>query len=1235
MICSPCRALRLVALGFTFALIAPAAMSAQQGVAYPTRHEIIKGTVSDAAGKPVPNADVTATRAPDRLFRQSKTDTSGAFIIDWPDGTGDYLVHVAAVGFGPFRQRVTTVGDSIFIVDAKLTSTNAVQTLAPVVSTAARARPTRDAAPLGDPGATEQTTSGMNGVVPPSLAGDLSAIASTMPGVLATAQGPSVLGLPSSQNSTTLNGMAFAGGDMPRDANTRVRVSGSQYDPARGWFSGANTNVELGPGNIFSNRRTRLTLDAPPLQYSDPLSSRLGQRFTNTQLSLGGDGELIPDAWYYNYGLQGGRRSADPASLFNASDDLLRLAGVAPDSVARLRELTNRAGIPIAGPGTPGAATTESFSALGRFDHKPYDAVSLGAAKSTWGVTGYGRFARAGRLNASPTTASANEGETLQQIAMAQVDYSRYFGPDYLAFFRTGLTGSRNRSIPYVLLPSARVLVQSDLENGESPIAPLAFGGGSNFGGDLRQRTWETSADVQFFAAGSPRHRIKLHADVRLDSYEHEMAANTLGTFGYASLAELEANAPSFFTRALQSPPRAGGEWNAFLAASDVFRASQTLQFLFGLRLEGNAFTSAPAYNPVIDDLYGARTDAAPRSMHVSPRVGFTWNRSGQIRNAVIGNPVGTFGFGAPGVLRGGFGEFRSITPASLLSLASVATGLPSGLSRVSCIGAAVPAPDWRAYGSSEGSAAIPTMCADGSAGSFNDTAPAVHVVAPEYGPPRSWRGNLAWASVWKSLNYTVEGTYSLNLDQPGATDLNFAGAPKFMLAGEQRTMYVPPDAIVPSSGLLATSGSRRSTQFGRVTQNRGDGRSESRQITVTARPDLFGAFGRNVFFLTGYTLSSVRSRQRGFDATTFGDPRVQSWARADLDARHQFVMQAGNAFGPVTATLTGRAQSGLPFTPTVSNDVNGDGFANDRAFIADPAMTGDPLVRSGIESLIATSEPGVRDCLVRQLGRAAGAASCEGPWSATLNGQLSIAGNGRFLTRRATINLGLVNILGGVDQLVHGPANRRGWGETPLVDPVLLSVTGFNPGAGAFDYAVNPRFGTTRAIAGTARAPFQLTVDVSFDIGRRLEAQQIDRWLAPGRTKRGLRATPAELKRRFERNVPDMYRLILQQSDSLLLSRSQVEALQRAQAEYKARIDGIWIELATRLAGLPEEFDSRDAAKRLDSSIDRAWTMTRDDLQGTLKVILTPVQLALIPGPVKGLIESTGPVRIRIFISG
>jgi carboxypeptidase family protein len=1234
------RALRcsVIALGV---LVASSA-SAQQTVPVPTRHEIVRGTVTRADGAPVAGADVIATRAPDRVYKSTKSDSAGHYFIDWPDGTGDYLVHVAAIGFDAFRKRVTSTGDTVLVVDAKLTSQNAVQALAPVVTTAARSKPTRDQLPLGDPGTSEQTTSGMNGTLPPGLAGDLSAIAGTMPGVLTTPQGPSVLGLSSSQNSTTLNGMSFVGADIPRDANTRVRVASTAYDPARGWFSGANTNVELGPGGIFSSERSHVTLDAPALQYTDPTAAKIGQRYTNGQVSIGGDGELIPDAWYYNYGLQGGRRSADPVSLFTAGSDLLRQAGVASDSVQRLGALMRTAGIPQSAGGIGGAATTDNLSFIGRLDHKPYDALSFGAAKSTWGVSGYAKWSDAARLTATPVSTLGHEGKATQAIGMAQADYSTYFGNDYLAFVRSGLTYGRNRSAAYLALPDARVLVQSDpspgsgqvLGSGDGGVASLSFGGASGFGNDVTQKTWESTADVQFFAEGTPRHRVKLNGDVRLDLFAQDIAANRLGTFGYNSLAEVAANTPSSFSRTLNNPARSGGEWNAFLAASDLFRLSPSWQFMYGARVEGNEFTAAPAYNPQVDQSFGVRTDATPNSMHVSPRVGFTYNRSGQIRNAQIGNGVGLFSFGAPGVLRGGFGEFRSLTPPPLLSGPMAATGLANSLTRVSCIGSAVPTPDWNAFLLS--SSSIPVACASSGAGNLSDIAPTIQLIDPRYGPPRSWRGNLSWYSSWHDLNYTLGGLYSLNLNQPALTDLNFAGAPRFTLADESRPVYVAPSDIVAGSGLVASSGSRSLSQFGHVMENRGDGKSVSKQATLTISPDLTtGSFGRSAFFLVGYTLSSVQALARGFDGTTFGDPRQQAWMRGDLDARHQFIVQAANAFGPVRATLIGHLQSGLPFTPIVGSDINGDGLANDRAFVPDPSSVADTAEQRGLRALLASAQSSVSRCLSRQLGTAARANGCEGPWSASMNAQVSIAGDDRFMSRRVTINFGLVNVLGGIDQLVHGSAGLRGWGAMPMPDPVLFTVTGFDAAANRFRYAVNPRFGDTRPAATTIRAPFQLTLDVSIDIGRSLESQQVARFLAPGRTRRGDRATPGELKRRFERNIPDLYRFILQQSDSLLLTREQVDALTRAAADYKARMDTLWLDLSTYLAALPTQFDSRDAAKRLDSAVDRGWTMTRDNLQVNLKAILSPVQMTLLPGVVKGLVESSGPVRIRLFISG
>src|SRR5205809_689389 len=97
----------------------------------------------------------------------------------------------------------------------------------------------------------------------------------------------------------------------------------------------------------------------------------------------------------------------------------------------------------------------------------------------------------------------------------------------------------------------------------------------------------------------------------------------------------------------------------------------------------------------------------------------------------------------------------------------------------------------------------VPALASPGiAAPSF---APGVQMVDKSYSPPRSWRGNLFWGSAWKSFNYTVEGTLSLNLDQPGTEDLNFSGTPRFSLAGENRPMFVQPSDIVGASGLVAS----------------------------------------------------------------------------------------------------------------------------------------------------------------------------------------------------------------------------------------------------------------------------------------------------------------------------------------------------------------------------------------------------------------------------------------------
>lgn len=1214
--------MRIVSL-LAFALLAwlPAALAAQ---AHP---ETVRGRVVGDSGKAVPQASVIVTRAPDRETRTTQTDTAGNFSITFPEGTGDYLVHVNALGWSPFRRRVTRTGtEDVLAVDVKLTP-RPVE-LAGVTISGRRERPTRNTPLSTETGASEQVFDGVNGALSPEQMGDLAAMAATLPGAVAGPGGVSVLGLDPGQNNTTLNGMSFSGADIPRDARTWTRFASSTYDPARGGFSGAQTSVDLSPGNTFSFRRSHLTLDAPRLQYTDPVSEQLGGQFTNLQLSVGGDGMLVPNKYFYNVAAQGSRRTTRTLSLADASAEVLRLSGVSPDSAGRLLGLLSTAGIPVRTDAVPRSRTTDNVSLIGRIDRTPF-------GNRAWGVVGYAKLSRAEGGSSAATATPAHGGSTTSGMASLQGNYSFYHRKNTLNETRSAFSYNVDRADPYLLLPEGRVSVSSSFGDGTGGISSLAFGGNAAMQSDRRSWTWETTNTTQWYDLGN-QHRVKVYGQSRLDGYTLSRAGNRFGTFSYASLADLAANRPASFSRTLSSPSASGGEWSGAFAVGDLWKKTPTLQILYGARLEGNVFTSAPPFNPAVEQAFGARTDHAPNTVHVSPRLGFTWVYSGA-RNQGGGysvGPLGTRVIGPKGYLRGGIGEFRGLLSPSLLAPAQLNTGLAGGTRRIQCIGAAVPTPEWGAYLADPD--AVPENCVGGAVSPvFSDVAPAVQLFGQGYTAPRSWRANLAWSSQWKKLGWAVEGIYSLNRSQPGVFDLNFADQPKFTLPAEGgRPVYVSPGSIVPGTGTLSPVEARRTGTFGHVMENRSDLRSDSRQLTVRATPDL--PFGRYMLSLA-YTLSDSREQRRGFDGATFGSPRAAEWAPSAQDARHQFLLQAGWSHRYLNVSLMARLSSGTPFTPLVGGDVNGDGLFNDRAFVFDPGAVRDPALAAGMRSLLDDAPGWARECLERQVGEAAERGGCRGPWTQSLNVRVGLSNALLRAGRRLNVALNLSNPLGGIDQLFNGGGQLRGWGTPALPDPVLYRVRGFDPAAREFRYEVNPRFGDTRPTRTAVRAPFRLTLDVSLDWGKSLPLQQVERWLRPGRAGHpGTRLSADSLKKLYARNVPDLYRGILQESDSLMLTREQVDTLRAAQKRYLARMDSVWTVLAQHMAGLPDRFDTPAELKYQEDTIDRAWGLSRDEAR-TLKNVLSPLQMKMLPWPASMLadMKPEEKVQVRVFMSG
>jgi hypothetical protein len=1181
------------------------------------RTELIRGTVTTDSGIVVAGASVTATRAPDRQIFRTTSDVTGRYVLVIAEGSGDYLLHVAAPGRQAFRRRITRppgpTSDSTYVVDVRLASL--VQQLAAVRVEAKKPKPSRQRDPGIETGASEFLPDAFLGQLPPGLVGDLAATALTLPNTVALGSGFSVLGLGPEQNSFTLGGMSFPGSAIPRDAPVQVRVATSTYDPARGWFSGGNVNVDATPGGLYSSLRWHATVDAPALQYADPVSVQLGQRFTNVDLSIGGGGPLTEtDRYFYSFGAQGGRRIGEIASITNADPALLRRAGVVSDSVSRFLTILDAAGIPIGEGDTRTSVVTDRASMLVRLDRAPYDWNSLSPSRTTQALTLFGSWTRSEPVALLPTGTPNHGAHDETGALQVQGLYSHYFSNDYLAEARTSVSGFLRRSRPLLGIPEGSVPVASIFPDGSAGLTTLTFGGNDARQHDSRGTSWETIAEMQLYPRWRTAHRVKITADARLDDSRENSAPDALGRFTFGSLADLSANAATSFSRTVFAPPRRGREWNAFVAIGDLWKVTPTFQLLYGARIEGNYSIDVPAYNFVVDTAFGVRTDAMPDRWHVSPRLGFTWVRGGAANNGAIAfNPMGRFSLGPTSYIRGGIGEFRNILSADLLSDARATTGLPGGVETLRCVGSATPVPDWAGYA---GGAALPTAC---NSGPFTapqaDDAPRIALFDRSYAPSRSWRANLSYASQLARLTYSIEGIYSLNLDQRQLMDLNVPTSARFYAAGEHRPVFVPVTTIVPTTGMISMAGARRNASFGPVILNRSDGRSLSRQLLVTVAPELSGV---SRWFLSGaYTLSDTRALSNGFSSTTFDDPAARQWARSPFDVRHSFLLRAGIASEQLTFTLFGRFQSGIPFTPLVNMDINGDGLANDRAFVTAPGATSDTILASAMRSLLVTGNSRVAECLGRQLGRAAGENSCEGPWTAMINAQVTAAGRALHLPSRVTsVVVSLTNPLAGLDALVHGQGGLHGWGAQPAPDPVLYEVRGFDPATPAFKYAVNPRFGSTDPSRMLVRSGFLATVELSVNLGRDIALQQLERSLKAGR--RGLpgpRLGAADLKRRYERGVPDPYAPLLIESDSLLLSRAQVEALQAAQLRLRTKLDTVWLELGTYLTGLGDEYDTKEAIVRQEAAIAQAWELSRLDVREQLPQILSPIQLRLLPG--------------------
>lgn len=1190
--------------------------------------DVIRGRVTGPENQPLEGAQVTVTTLAGAVSRNARTDANGRYTVTFPGGDGDYFVTFNSIGYAQRRYEIKRVADEdILIADSKMSRT--ATALGEVRVQGDRTRPNRNET-NPDISGTERATN--TSALSAAQMGDLAAMAASIPGVLLVPgadgdpSGFSVLGLDPSQNSTTLNGQNFGGSDIPRDAAVGSSLTTSPYDVSRGGFSGANFNLRTQSGTNFILRTNSLNIDSPSMQWTDQAAKALGQQYSN--LSLGGrlSGPIKYNQSFFNLAYQLGRRSNDLQTLLNTSPLGLQTSGIAADSITRLLGIAQRLNVPTTVGHPASERLSDQGSIIGSFDLAPPSS----RAGSAYNLTVNGSWNTQSPVSNLTSEFPAHSGDRRNWNAGGQFRHSTYWGIGILSETTLGLTGSDNNSVPYLEMPSGSVRINSTFADGTNGVKSIGFGGNSSLNSSSSNASLAFTNLSSWFSENN-KHRIKLSTELRNDSYGIDQHINQLGAFTFNSLADLEAGRPASFSRTLSPRTRSGSQIVGAISLGDSYRRSNTFQLQYGVRLDGNAFNTHPNVNPQVEQLFGVKNSEVPNRLYVSPRVGFSWSYG---TAAQIAGFEGAFR-GPRATVRGGLGLFQGTPGVQTLGGAIDNTGLASGLQQVFCTGIATPTPNWASYAGGAGS--IPTQCANGTSGSvFSSTVPNVSLFDKNYTSPRSVRSNLQWggAILDNRFNGQFEVTYSLNLNQPGNVDLNFSPTQRFALAGEgNRPVYVQPTSIDPRTGLIASRDARVSQLYNRVTESKSDLRSESKQLRASISPLTFNsAFSWNL----SYIYQDVRERVRGFGTNTVGNPFNEEWARSNFDSRHQVQYSLFyNAWDFVRFSWSGGFRSGNPFTPLVNADLNGDGYANDRAFIFDGAGGGDAALGTAMQTLVKSAPGYVQSCLQKQTGALAGRNSCEGPWTSSANLSISFNPVKLQLPQRATFTFAVSNPLGAADLMLHGSNNLRGWGQSPFPDQNLLYVKGFDPATNKYKYDVNQRFGSSNPAFQPFRTPVTVTAMFRFDIGPTREEQSLLQQLNVGRRTDGNKFNEGVIKAIYANGgLVNPIGTVLRQSDTLKLTSVQADSLATLNRWYLIRLDSIWSPIAKALADLPDRYDEGDAYVRYKHGREATVDLLKR-IAPQVKGVLNEAQKRQLPSIVTSYLDTRYLASIRSGTAG
>jgi hypothetical protein len=1196
--------------------------------------DIIRGKITGPDGQPMEKVTVTATSIADQTFRTVQSKADGTYSMLFNPGSGDYLMTASMVGFQPAppKEIRDDAGTNLLVWNVTLNKPPIV--LNAITTQAVRQRPDLNNADLdamrnggGGAGANDFTLN-MNDLMSGG-AGDLASLAANMPGVTyipGVDGGPagfSVLGLGADQNLTMLNGLVVDGSMILPDGTLgggRVTTGGG--NAAVGGASGAVVSVSARAGDNFIRQSASYSARPSFLQFLDQAGQQLGQSSNSGTYTAQRSGPIVFGRNYYSATFSYNRTTSDLATLLNTDELGLARLGISKDSVDRLKTILSEEGIPITVSALPKNRVNDGFSSALRFDLNP-------SGTQNYTIVGTGGMTRNLATGLSSQVVPARGGESRNYSSSLSLQTSFLLFNNFMNSATVGGTFSRQETSAYETLPAATVRVNSTLEDGTNSITTLQIGGNSSAPTNTTRYSIQGSDQFNWYSVDN-KHSLQASGNFNYGHTTVDNVTNRLGSLSYLSLADLESNTPNQFRRTVLTDVRKTQQLSGTIGLTDNYRPTPNLNITFGANTAINKIMKTPEFNPKIDSIFGIRNDNVPTGIFISPRSSFRY----QFGNA---NQISAFVGQARQVrstLNGSLGMFLGSVDPQLVEGAAQATGLPRAIQTITCTGEAVPNIDWAAIANDP--SLIPDTCADGTgATGFSTTTPNVTLISKDWKPTRRYTASLGYNTTpsWGFLpnrltnrySITLNGSLNYNVDQRGSLDLNFDNTPEFFLAGEDnRPVFAPVEKIQTRSGTISSAASRKTSAFTSVNASTSDTKQRSGQFQVSVRP--YGQQPQRGFRWSNvsYTYLNSSEYNRGFSLNTFGDPLELSWAKGS-SAAHQFGLSFNYLWlQTLQVTFSPSLRSGSPYTPTVDRDINGDGRANDRAFLFDPSTPGlDTALSNGMNRVLSSTSESARECLLKDLGGAASRNGCSRPWFFNMGLGIRLFPDRLKLPQRATLNIGVNNPLTAIDAAYHGGWDRaKGWGSQPQIETQLLSVRGFDSTNKQFLYEVNERFGQTRSNQVQRSAPFSMNFSISYNLGPEIERQQLDQWLATGRTRNGAKRNEGMWRTTYSNQIRNPFNTLLQQTDSLKLTEDQADSIAMINKSFQQFQDSLWQPLAKYLAELPNDYNADEAWARVKDT----WYKALDRLAilgPKARNLLTDDQYRMLPSLIANQLDA------------